>query len=115
MDSQPERLPPTYREIEPEIYKEHFRLGVRIKDLPIIVLGGILFLLAPLYLRLGAITGVLMLLLWLGASTSFFRWARNNRRPLWLEHKLESWLRGKTQQRVNPSSEKYTRSYLLDE
>lgn len=109
------QVAPTHREIEPELYKEHYTVGIRNKDFPIILIGAAVFFFGPLYLRFGAITGGILLLVWLAASSTFFRWARSNRRPLWLEHKIERFRLGKIQHRVDPTNERYASRYIVDE
>lgn len=111
-------LPPTHRQIEPELYREHYKWGIRLKDLRKVIGIGLIVLgftmIAPLWLGFPLILVIPLPFLWFGTSIPFLRWARNNRRPNYLEHLIKGRLKGNVQQRIDPKARKYKSSYLLD-
>ena len=112
------KIPLTYRQIEPELYRDHYKWGIRLKDLRTVIGVGLIILgftmLAPLWLGIPILLVIPLPFLWLGTSIPFLRWARNNRRPNYLEHLVKGKIAGCVQHRVDPRAAKYNIPYLLD-
>lgn len=107
-------LPPTYRQIEPELYKDYYLLGIRDRDLPYVVGGFIVLIAVPNWFGFKIWWSLILPAVWLLSSVPFLQWARWRRRPYWLEHWWACVRRGRVQERVLPKSEKYKSSYLID-
>lgn len=91
------------REIPTDLYVDYKLFGIDGKDLPWVLLVGLLA--PPVFMFFGyPFRAVLFPLIWFATVIPFLQWSRVNRRPLWLTHFIKCKLYGKTYNRVVQNS-----------